>query len=192
MVDDMPAPELIEPRRRPRRRKRDGRTKTPAGTREVELPPSIATFYELLLDSHDYRFCFVSPDGRPLRRSNFRQRFWRPTWDGVKPDAPHAEGHIPPILPWFTFNEGRHTHASWLATDGVSEVGRRARLGQKLKGIGRVYDHVTPEMRCQIIDALEARWLASLKALRPHELRTLVSWFPHVRASLDALPQDAA
>jgi len=58
---------------------------------------------------------------------------------------------------------------------------RRFRGGpahKKLKGIGRVYDHVTPEMRWQIIDALEAWWLASLKALRRHELRTLVSWFP--------------
>ncbi|WP_438860615.1 hypothetical protein [Amycolatopsis solani] len=30
---------------------------------------------------------------------------------------------------------------------------RRARLGQKLKGIARVYDHVTPAMVNRILDA---------------------------------------
>ncbi|GAA3432652.1 hypothetical protein [Kutzneria kofuensis] len=46
-------------------------------------------------------------------------------------------------------------HARLMA--GVSEVGRRARLGQKRKEIGRVYDNVTPEMRQQILEVLEAR-----------------------------------
>jgi hypothetical protein len=39
--------------RRPKAK--NGRTKTPAGTRMVELPPSIARFYELLLDSEPDR-----------------------------------------------------------------------------------------------------------------------------------------
>jgi hypothetical protein len=75
---------------------------------------------------------------------------------------------VPPILRWFTFHEGRHTHATWLTEDGISEIARRARLGQKMKGIARVYDHVTPAMRQQILDALETRWLASLSAVRDH------------------------
>jgi hypothetical protein len=53
----------------PRRRgatARKGRTKTPAGTRWVELPPSIAVFYELLLDSHAHPFVFVTPEGHPV------------------------------------------------------------------------------------------------------------------------------
>ncbi|MBP2185518.1 hypothetical protein [Amycolatopsis magusensis] len=71
----------------------------------------------------------------------------------------------PPVLPDFTFHEGRHTHASWLTEDGIPEVARRARLGQRMKGMARVYDHVTPEMRRQIIEALEARWMQSLTHL---------------------------
>jgi hypothetical protein len=180
------------PSKRHRRTKRDGRTKTPAGTREVELPPFLAVFYELLMDSHEHPFSFVSPEGRPLRRSTFRQRYWRPAWDGVKPDDPYAEDHMPPILRWFTFHEGRHTQATWLVADGVPEVGRRARLGQKMKGMARVYDHVTPEMRSKVIEGLEARWQASLAALLPEERAKLVSWFPHLRATMDALPRDAA
>lgn len=179
--------------RRPKMKK--GRTKTPAGTRTVELPPSIALFYELLLDSHPGPFVMCTTEGRPWRRSNFRQRFWRPAWDGTDPDNPYSPGHTPPILPWFTFNEGRHTHATWLAEDGIPEVARRARLGQKMKGIARVYDHVTPVMRQQILDALEARWLGSVASLTAPERAELVSWFPHlhpVLADMDITPARGA
>jgi hypothetical protein len=93
-------------------------------------------------------------------------------------DDPWAGDHIPAILPWFTLNEGRHTHATWLAEDGVPEVARRARLGQKVKGIARVYDHVTPAMRRMVLDVLEAQWMSSLTALTPREQARLVGWFP--------------
>jgi integrase len=167
---------------RPKTKK--GRTKTPAGTRPVELPPSIALFYELLLDRHPGPFVMCTTEGRPWRRSNFRQRFWRPAWDGTDPDNPYSPVHTPPILPWFTFNEGRHTHATWLAEDGIPEVARRARLGQKVKGMARVYDHVTPVMRQQVLDALEARWLGSVASLTARERAELVAWFPHLRTVL--------
>lgn len=154
---------------------RRGRTKTPAGTRWVQLPPSIAVFYEMLVDSHTYPFVFTTPEGHPWRRSNFRQRYWRPAWDGV-----HADDHVPAILPWFTFHEGRHTHATWLTEDGIPEVARRARLGQKMKGIARIYDHVTDVMTKQILDVLEARWEASLIGLTATERARLTGWFPHL------------
>jgi hypothetical protein len=69
----------------------------------------------------------------------------------------------------------------------VPEVARRARLGQKMKGIARVYDHVTPAMRRMILDVLEARWLSSLTVLTPAEQARLVRWFPHIRTTLDDL-----
>ena len=159
---------------------RKGRTKTPAGTRWVQLPPSIAVFYEMLMDSHSHAFVFNTPEGHPWRRSNFRQRFWRPAWDGVSADNPEAEDHLPAILLWFTFHEGRHTHATWLTEDGVPEVARRAPLGQKMKGIARVYDHVTDAMKKQVIDAMEARWAASLLALTATERARLTGSFPHL------------
>ena len=43
---------------------RKGRTKTPAGTRSVGLPLSIAVFYELLLGSHNHAFVFTTPEER--------------------------------------------------------------------------------------------------------------------------------
>jgi hypothetical protein len=70
-------------------------------------------------------------------------------------DNPCADGHTPPILPWFTFHEGWHTHSTWLTEDSVPEVARRARLGKKMRGIAQVYDHVTPVMRKQVLDVLK-------------------------------------
>ncbi|WP_433272620.1 hypothetical protein ACQPZF_16860 [Actinosynnema sp. CS-041913] len=162
----------------PRRsRGKRGRTKTPAGTRWLRLPPSITVFYESLLDGQPGSFAFTPPEGG-LRRGNFRQRFWRPAWDGRKPDRPEVAGHVPPILPWFTFREARHIHATWMAEDGIPEVARRARLGQKMKGIARTYDHVTEVMLIQINDSLERRRAASLLALHRDERDRIIGWFP--------------
>ncbi|GAB2969359.1 hypothetical protein LWP59_14030 [Amycolatopsis acidiphila] len=106
-----------------------------------------------------------------------------PAWDGVEPDDPCSRGHIPAILPWFTFDEGRHTHSTWLIEDGVPEVARRARLGQKMKGMARIYDHVTPVMQQQILQALEARWWGSIAVLTPGERAVLFGWFPWLASS---------
>jgi integrase len=154
------------------------------------LPPSIAVFYEMLMDSHHHPFVFTTAEGHPLRRSTFRQRYWRPAWDGRHPDDPAAQNYRPAILPWFTFQEGRHTHATWLAEDGIPEVARRARLGQKMKGIARVYDHVTPAMKHQVLAALEARWNASLLALTDSEREHLTTLFPHLRATVASRTAD--
>jgi integrase len=162
------------PTRRRGRQKR-GRTKTPAGTRTVQLPPGIAELYELLLDNHSNVFVFTTLDGQPWRRSNFRQRYWRPAWDGIDAENPSSPKHEAAILPWFTFHEGRHTHSTWMIEDGIPEVARRARLGQKMKGIARTYDHVTPDMRQQILVALERRWQMSLAALTAAERAQLHS-----------------
>ncbi len=170
------------PTRRGNSRPKKGRTKTPAGTRFVALPPGIAVLYEELMDSHREPFVLCTPEGYPWRRSNFRIRFWRPAWDGVELDDAGAGERRPPILPTFTFHEGRHTHSTWLTEEGIPEVARRARLGQKMKGIARVYDHVTPAMVNQILDALEERWLRSVASLYPGERAKLVSWFPHLRS----------
>ncbi|MCR6489221.1 integrase [Amycolatopsis sp. OK19-0408] len=149
------------PTRRGNTRSEKGGTKTPAGSRFVALPPGVAVLYEELMGSHREPFGLCTPEGHPWRRSNFRIRFWRPAWDG---DESGAGERRPPILPTFTFHEGRHTHATWLTEDGIPEVARRARLGQKMEGIARVYDHV---MVNQILDVLQERWPRSPAALYP-------------------------
>ncbi|MGW0227385.1 tyrosine-type recombinase/integrase [Actinopolymorpha singaporensis] len=176
------------PGRRVRRAKRGARTKTPAGTRWVRLSPSIAVVYEALLDLRPDAdsFVFVSPTGSPWFRSNFRQRYWRAAWDGVNPDDPDARDHLPALLSGFRFHEGRHTHTTWLAQDGVPEIARRARVGHKMPGIARVYEHVTPEMQQQVSEVLEARWLTAALALEEDELAKLLDWVPQLRSAIEA------
>jgi hypothetical protein len=185
---------LVTAARRSRRTKKNARTKSPAGERWVQLPPSVAAIYELFLATRpaEYSFMFTSLQGKPWYRSNFRQRFWRPAWDGVDVDKPTSKKHLPPILPGFRFHEGRHTHAPWLTEDGIPEVARRARLGHKLKGMGRVYDHVTPEMERQIRDALEERWIMSVLALDESERQNLLRWVPVIKDTVEKAQEEAA
>jgi hypothetical protein len=56
-----------------------------------------------------------------------------------------------------------------------------------MKGIARVYDHVTDVMRKQISDALEARWAGSLLGLTATERVQLVGWFPHLEPVIPRL-----
>lgn len=183
-IEGAPAATTRKPTRGAKAKKK-GRTKSPAGTRWVSLPPSIAILYETLMDSHDNPFVFCTPDGNALRRSNFRQRYWRPAWDGIEPDDPRADDHVPAILSFFSFHEGRHSHNTWMTEDGVPEVARRARLGQKMKGIARVYDHVTQAMTDHLLGALEARWTESVVALTAAERAQLMLWFPRLRDTLE-------
>lgn len=119
---------------------------------------------------------FTGRRGAALRRGNFRSRFWRPAWDG---DPDNAQAWLrAPILPGFTFNEGRHTHRTWLAEDGIPEVARAARLGHRMPGMASVYEHVTPAMKTQVLAALEKRWQASVHALSPDERLRLMEMEP--------------
>ncbi|MFC0112034.1 hypothetical protein [Kibdelosporangium aridum] len=56
-----------------------------------------------------------------------------------------------------------------------------------MKGIGRTYDHVTPEMRRQILDAHDARWNSSLLELTATERARLTEWFPHLKPVITRL-----
>jgi hypothetical protein len=44
-----------------------------------------------------------------------------------------------------------------------------------MRGMGNVYEHVTPEMKRWVLDALQQRWEASLLALRPRERERLIA-----------------
>ena len=102
--------------------------------------------YEALLEDCSRARVFAGARGAVLRRGNLTRRFWRPAWDGDSDDT-DPQKQIPPVLAGFTFHEGRHTHRTWLSDDGISDIGRAARLGHKLPGMADVYEHLTPEMK---------------------------------------------
>jgi Phage integrase family. len=166
-------------------RRRRARTKTPAGTRWVQLPPFLAALYEALMASHESRYVFVGRRGGLLRRGNYRRRLWRPAWDG-DPANPDPARRVPPILRGFRFHETRHTHRTWLAADGVPEVARAARLGHQLQGMANVYEHVTPEMEEQVLACLTRRWQASIRELHPAERDLLLELVPSLRLEVEA------
>jgi hypothetical protein len=149
--------------------RRDG-TKTPAGTCLVELPPSIAVLYEELLDNHRHPFMLCMPEGKPWRRSNFRQCLLA---TGVGRPLVHL-----PRGPTFPRDGARGERGAG--------GGQASATGAENEG-DRVYDHVTPAMRRMVLNVLETRWLGSLAALAPTEQARLVSWFPHLRVVLDDL-----
>jgi integrase len=55
------------------------------------------------------------------------------------------------------FHDLRHTHKTWLIEDGISEIVQARRPVHRLGGVRGIYSHVTPAMRQQPVDVLEAR-----------------------------------
>lgn len=170
--------------------------KTPAGKRWIQLPPFLDLLYMDLIEAADHPYLFTGPQGGLLRRGNFRKRFWRPAWDGVPAsDLPWLRG---PLLAGVTFNEaGRHTHRTWLAEGNIPEVARAARLGHTMVGMGRVYEHVTPEMKWRVLTVLEERWQRSVSALTHTERDRLFGMAPkldeHYRGNSESgLPTEPA
>ncbi|MFC3450614.1 hypothetical protein [Amycolatopsis speibonae] len=86
---------------------------------------------------------------------------------------------VQPILPTFTFHKGRHSHSTRLAEDGIPEVARRARLGQKMKGIARGLRPRDPAHAPS--DPASVR--DSLVAPTPCERTKLGEWFRHPHAT---------
>jgi hypothetical protein len=75
--------------------------------------------------------------------------------------------------------------ASTLSDDGISDIGRAARLGQKLPGMADVYEHLTPEMKERTLNVLQARWESAISQLTDAERHKLIAIVPpRLRAAL--------
>ena len=61
-----------------------------------------------------------------------------------------------------------------------------------MKSMGRVYDHVIPEMERQIREALEERFITSVLALENDERQKLLSWVPVIKDTVEEAQQEAA
>ncbi len=109
-----------------------GQPKSSAGTRTVALP----SFLIDILTEHLARFSapgldrlvFVTPDGTPLRRENFRKRVWLP--------ACRANG-----LEGLRFHDLRHTNATLAAASGAPLRALMARLGHASAAAAIRYQH---------------------------------------------------
>jgi hypothetical protein len=56
-----------------------------------------------------------------------------------------------------------------------------------MSGMASVYEHVTPETKKRILDALQARWETSLLALRRQERERLIALLPQMQNTINEL-----
>jgi integrase len=85
---------------------------------------------------------FVTESGKPLRRSNFLSRVWKPAVEKAGIEAsPHSL---------------RHSYASWLAAQGVPAHELAGALGHTRPSTTLdLYSHVMPHRRRVAADALD-------------------------------------
>jgi integrase len=123
-----------------------GPPKTEAGVRTIAVPPHIIP----QLERHVMSFAlagsdglvFPSPDGEPLRRSNFNRRIFRPAAE----TAGLGEG--------FRFHDLRHTGNTLAASTGASTRELMARMGHSSMRAALIYQHATVERDHAIADAI--------------------------------------
>jgi integrase len=97
---------------------------------------------------------FTSPDGRPLRPSNFRNRYWLPAVERAELTTP------------LRIHDLRHTYASLAARAGASTKDIQVQLGHKDPALTlRVYQHLFDDDRDALGDRLDE---AYGQPKRPH------------------------
>lgn len=122
-----------------------GPPKSDAGHRTIALPPHIVPD----LERHLQRFVaanptsrvFTSPDGSPLRRSNFNRRVWQSACGSV-------------ALVGFRFHDLRHTGNTLAASTGASTRELMARMGHSSPRAALICQHATLERDRTLADAL--------------------------------------
>lgn len=170
--------------------------KTPSSRRWIQLPPFLDLLYTDLIVASERPYLFTGPQGGLLRRGNFRQRFWRPAWDGDS--SSELQWLRPALAEGMTFTDaGRRSHRTGLAEDNIPEVARAARLGHTIPGMKRVYELVTPKMKKRVLKVTEKRWRKSVDALTYWERDRLFDMAPileeHYRGNSESgLPKEPA
>lgn len=139
-----------------------GRPKNPTSAREVDVPPFLADLLAAHMAAWPHEHVFSTPSGSFWRRGNFSQRNLRPAADGrtaiARKVGTAGREAWAPILPGLTMRGLRHTHDTWMKEDRVDRALRFATMGWSVQDIEGVYEHVTPQMRKERLDALQARW----------------------------------
>ncbi|MFE2911307.1 hypothetical protein [Kitasatospora indigofera] len=136
--------------------------KNEKSAREVDVPPFLVELLSQHMATWPHEFVFSTPGGQWWRRGNFTRQRLRPAADG-RAAIPRKVGTAgrpgwEPILPGVTMRSLRHTHDTWMKEDRVDRALRFATMGWVVKDIEGTYEHVTPQMRIERLDALQARW----------------------------------
>lgn len=95
-----------------------------------------------------------------------------------------------PLVPGLTAHGLRHGHRTWMAEDGIPDILAEQRLGHEVPGMRGLCTHVSDRMREALVQALQARWVDSLRArtaIHPHSPIPLLDELlaPHRRQQPD-------
>ncbi|MEU3628900.1 multidrug DMT transporter permease [Amycolatopsis coloradensis] len=135
-----------------------GPPKTEESARTITLPPFLIILLRAHLASHRHRHVFVTPQSQLHRRSNFSRRAFRPAANGNLHIA-NPEIRLQPVKPGLTFHGLRHSHKTWMISDGVPQVAQSLRLGHVLADkVEETYSHVASAVEQRLLDALQTRW----------------------------------
>ena len=125
-----------------------GPLKTKESRRVVTIPAFLAdelgTHLATTRDPKGSDLVFPAPEGGPLRRTNFRRRFWAP--------AVEAAG----ISPAPTFHHLRHTAAALAIAQGAHPKAIQARLGHaSITTTLNLYGHLFPSLDVELAERLD-------------------------------------
>lgn len=140
-----------------------GPPKPPSGPREIDLPPFLDDMLDAWLADWPHDIVFCQPNGE-FFHSHSLDRPLRLAADG-RPTRKAGRGYLAlpawePICQGLTMHGWRHSQNTWMDEDGVREVARRAIMGHKKtkQNMQSRYAHVTPAMRKERVDAMQARY----------------------------------
>ncbi|WP_171333432.1 tyrosine-type recombinase/integrase [Enterococcus cecorum] len=123
--------------------KRKERTKTKAGTREVDLPPKAVEIYHQACELSDVNFLFVNKNQKTHKMSNLGKALT------IREERIKLNKHL-------TTHIFRHTHVSKLAELGVPLNVIKDRVGHESSDITeRIYLHVTKNMKREMVEKLD-------------------------------------
>jgi integrase len=113
-----------------------GPPKTEKGRRTVNAATMALRAAQALMRGPD-DWLFTTPTGKIVRHSNFYNRVWKPACEasGIKA----------------TIHDLRHTHASWLISDGISLEAVQDQLGhESILTTRKVYGHLLPAIGVEV------------------------------------------
>ena len=121
-----------------------GVPKTEKGRRTINAAVlALAAVKPLLRGPND--LVFTTPSGLPVRHNNFYNRVWKPACEAAGLD-PRPRIH-----------DCRHTHASWLISDGISLEAVQDQLGhESILTTRKVYGHLQPAIGAAVGKAASA------------------------------------
>ena len=123
-----------------------GPPKSAAGRRTIGIPSFVARSLAVHIDLYalpgDDGLVFPSPEGEPMRRSNFRRRVWEPATAEVGVSG-------------LRFHDLRHVAATLAATSGTSLKALMARIGHASPAAALRYQHVVDGQDAEIVRYLE-------------------------------------